>query len=127
MRIELKIDQFDIYLSVTFGVDTTKFTEEKAKSVNEFWSGSDLRLLNSGSHRMAALKLYAAECLKHASFNNFKDEEYIEGCFMWDNSADTEGFYPFEEMGLKLLHIDNFHFDFDFIEAPNGLSFEAAA
>lgn len=125
MELQIKVDQFDIYLDLTFKIDLKKFTEEKAKSVNEFWGDSERRLVDSGSHRMAALKLYAAECFKHASFNNFKDEEYVESCFMWDSKSDTEGFWPFAEVGLKLTQIDNFHFDYDAISAPNDLDFDS--
>lgn len=115
-KIKFEVDEWDIQLGIEFSVDREKFTEELAKSVNEFWGNSKERFEKDGSHLMAALRLYAAECFRLSAFNNFKDEDWVMNQFKYDADEDTEGFYSFEECGLKLLHVDNFHFESNLIK-----------
>ena len=118
MILEFEVDQFDICLSLKIKVDESKFTEAEAKECNMFWSNHSQRLEESGSHRMAALKLYAAECFQLASFNNFIDAEWVMQQFDYENGKGVEGFTRFEDCGLKLLSVDNFHFDAEIINQP---------
>lgn len=116
MEITLKLDQWDIQSELTFVVEREKFTDEKAKEINEFWFHSEDRLSKAGSHFKAALMLYAAECFQLIAFNNFKDESWLTDQFDWNKKKGVEGFYSFDEIGLTLKNIENWHVEFDFVE-----------
>ena len=111
MEITLKLDQWDIQSELTFEVDREKFTDEKAKHVNEFWTGAATRRRQDGDDFRAAIKLYAQACFRLIAFNNFKDEDYV----MRQINEDEEGFYPFDEIGLKLKSIDNWSIEYDHV------------
>jgi len=116
MEVTLKLDQWEIQSALTFLVDETKFTEEKAKEINDFWSNEDERLMACGTNIRAALKLYAVECFRLAGSGNMRDEEWVVEQFDWGNGKGVEGFPSFEEAGLQLKHIDEWGIGFDEIE-----------
>ncbi len=114
---ELKIDQWDINLELTFEVDDEKFTEKVATEINSFWSNEKQRLDEcGGSVIKAALKLYATECFTLAAFNDFRDEEWVMDKFDWSKGKGVEGFPSFQEAGIVLKRIDHLHIGFDLIE-----------
>ena len=92
MEVTLKLDQWEIQSALTFLVDETKFTEEKAKEINDFWSNEDERLMACGTNIRAALKLYAVECFRLAGSGNMRDEEWVVEQFDWGNGKGVEGF-----------------------------------
>lgn len=121
-KITLKLDQWDIQSELTFLVDKEKFTEKLAKEINEFWGGSKSRESSAGSHFNAALKLYAQECFQLIAFNNFKDEEFVTEQFNWKakkGERGVEGFPSFEDAGLTLQNIENWHVEFDHVSIQN--------
>ena len=116
-HFELKIDQDDIYVELTFEVDDEKFTEEAATEINSFWMNEKRRVEKcGGSVVKAALKLYAIECFTQAAFNNFKNEEWVMSQFDWSKGKGIEGFPSFEEAGIVLKRIDNLQIEFDHVE-----------
>lgn len=116
MEVTLKLDQWDIQSELTFVVDRNKFTDKLAQEINEFWGGAKGRELSSGSHFKAALKLYAMECFRLVAFNNFKDEGWVTEQFDWSKNKGVEGFDSFEDAGLTLKNIDNWHIEFEHVE-----------
>lgn len=116
MEVTLRLDQWDIQSELTFLVDETKFTEEKAKEINDFWSNSDDRLEKCGTNVRAALKLYAVECFRLAGYENMLDHEWVAKQFDWYSGKGIEGFPSFEEAGLQLKSIDAWGIGFDEIE-----------
>lgn len=115
MEVTLKLDQWDIQSELTFLVDESKFTEEKAKEVNDFWSNEGERLSACGTNVRAALKLYAVECFRLAGPNGFF-AECIERQFDWDQGKGIEGFPSFNEAGLKLKRIESWGIGFEHVE-----------
>lgn len=114
--VKLKLDQWDIQSELTFEVDESKFTEKLAKEINGFWVGDKNRIEQSeNSVIKAALKLYAQECFKLIAFNNFKDEDYVMREFDWSKDKGVEGYHSFQDAGLVLKHIDNWHIEFEHV------------
>ncbi|WP_421210036.1 DUF2528 family protein [Aeromonas enteropelogenes] len=117
MEVTFKLDQWDIQSELVFVVDETVFTEERAQVVNEFWCDSDGRFEDAGSHVMAALTLYAVECFRQVAFNNFKTAAWVMAKFDWSKEGQgVEGFFSFEEAGLKLKEIEPWHIEFEHVE-----------
>jgi hypothetical protein len=115
-EVTLKLDQWDIQSELVFIVDDEKFTEALASEINCFWTSSRRRLDEcGGSVIKAALKLYAVECFALVAFNNFKDEEWVMVQFDWRKGKGVEGFPCFEDAGLVLKSIENWHVEFDHV------------
>lgn len=97
-------------LAATFEI-SDNFTEELAEEVNNFFIESNERFSQYGSHRKAALKLYADECFKLAIKNydacileEFITDEFRQG---------IEGFKDFESAGISLITINGLDFSKD--------------
>lgn len=116
-KVKILLDQWDIQSELIFKVNDDVFTEKLAAEINNFWSGDEDRLEQSGASVIdAALKLYAAECFQLVAFNNFYDEEYVTKKFDWSRGEGVEGFPSFSDAGIKLIEIGNWGVDFDFVK-----------
>lgn len=118
IEITVKLDQWEIQSELTFVVDKDKFTDDLAKNINQFWGDADYRLEEAGSHFNAAIRLYAQECFRLIAFNNFKDESFVTEQFNWKaekGEKGVEGFPSFEEAGLTLKNIENWHIEFEHV------------
>ncbi len=116
MQCTLKLDEGRIMLQAVFNIDRSKFTDEMAKEINQFWGDSDTRELIAGSHFNAALKLIGQKCFEEIAFNNFKSKHWLESEFDWSKGNGFEGFPSFDEAGLQLVEIDTWFIEDDLIE-----------
>ncbi|MBO2698134.1 DUF2528 family protein [Shewanella algae] len=115
--VKFNLDQWDISSELTLEVDEDKFTHELAEEINNFWSDDDYRINQcDGSVIDAALRLYAVECFTLIAFNNFKDEDYVMAQFDWSKGRGIEGFHSFQDAGLVLKDIENWHIEFEHVQ-----------
>lgn len=88
--------------SVTFEVDTEKFTPEIAKSTLEFFSWNYDKEADPVDE---VLKKYAIQAIEHSTFNQHNDLGVI--C----DFEDTEGYAPVDgSMGIKLTEVTGYEF-----------------
>lgn len=101
---------YDWKFECVFEIDDEVFTEQMAKSINEFWMNPDYRASQAGSHLHAVLKMLANHCwilsLEHANYIRAFDYELDncgqEGWPKMDGSA-----------GIKIIRVDNLDLDYD--------------
>lgn len=93
-------------------VDESKFTEELATEINNFFSGGSSRLDRCGCVKLAALKLYVQEMFQIVAFNPLACETTVTNAFDWDIKG-VEGFPNLEDAGISISYIDNWEVDFE--------------
>lgn len=88
--------------TVTFEVDTEKFTPEVAKSTLEFFRWDYNKEADPVDE---VLKKYAIQAIEYSTFNQHNELGVI------DDFEDTEGFAPVDgSMGIKLTEVGGYEF-----------------
>ena len=105
---------YDMTASVDIEIDHNPKTDALLVLINDFWTGAEERVSNSGSVLNAVLRMLAAECLRLEFFQGMGTnlvirafEHEMEGWPKMDGSA-----------GIKIIAINGFNIDVEqmFIE-----------
>lgn len=106
-RYKVKVD---CDASITVEIDPEIMGTKELQEINNFWTGANERLLDSGSIIDAVLSMLVCEALKIQSSHNCNLFGVVSA-FDWSKGKGVEGWPKMDGSdGIKIIDIDPFYF-----------------